>query len=186
MPGMSTTTTLPLSFVAGTTVKFTLSSTDYPASGGWTAKLYLAGKSVITPVTGSASGDDFSFTLSSAVTSALKAGAYSWRILATKAGEVYAAATGTVTVEADLAQAGEGDAQAWAEKALDLIEARLLGRYSEDMESFAVAGRSVAQIPQRELLAVRDKLREEIRLAGAGGQFVRDVRVTFSGTVNET
>ena len=184
MPGMSNT--MPLSFAAGTTVKLTLSSAEYPADAAWTAKLYVAGRSVIVPVVGVASGADFTFTLSATVTAALLPGAYSWRVLATKSGEVYQADTGTVTVLQDLAQAGEGDAQSFAEKALMLVEARLLGRYLEDMESFQVAGRAVSQIPQKELLAVRDRLAEEIRLAGAGGQFIRDVRVTFSGTVNET
>lgn len=177
---------MPLEFVAGTTVKFTLSSGDYPANAGWTAKLYFAGKSVIVPLVGTASGADFAFTMSATVTAALKPGAYQWRVLATKAGEVYTAESGTVDVLQDLSQAGEGDAQTFAEKALALVELRLLGRYVEDMESFAVAGRVVSQIPQSELLAVRDRLREEIRLAGAGGQFIRDVRVTFSGTVNES
>lgn len=178
-------TTMPDSFAAGTTVKFTSTFSDYPANGGWTATLYLAGISVLAPVTGSAVNESFQFTLAAANTKALKPGSYKWRITCQSGAEIYTAASGLVSVDQDLAQAGETDAQTFAEKALALVEARLLGRYTDDMESFSIAGRAVSQIPQRELLDVRDRLSEEIRMSKANGKFIRDVRVIFSGTGGE-
>lgn len=178
-------TTMPNSFCAGTTVDLLLSYADYPASAGWSASLYLAGASVLTPVTGVPTGNAYAFTMTASNTKLLKAGTYKWRVVCQLNGNVYVADSGIVMVEQDLAQAGESDAQTFAEKALALVEARLLGRYLEDMESFSIAGRAVSQIPQRELLDVRDRLMEEIRMSKAGGQFIRDVRVIFSGVRSE-
>jgi hypothetical protein len=147
--------------------------------------LYLVGASVIAPLVGTPNGSGFDFTLPASTTAPLKAGVYKWTERASKGGEVFVAASGTATVEADVAAMGAGDGQSWEEKALALVEARLLNRYSEDMETFAIGTRSVSQIPHNELLKVRDDLRERLRIAG-GGAFLRTVRATFTGTQGET
>lgn len=183
---MATSTTWPTTFAAGTTVKATRSFSDYSASDGWSVTLYVVGASVMSPVVGSANGSSFDFTMTATATAGLLPGTYVWRELASKAGENYIADSGTFVVSADVRTLGAGDAQSFEEKALALVEARLLARYSEDMETFAIAGRSVAQIPHDELLAIRDSLIERIRLRNAGSSFVRDVLVRFTGTGAES
>lgn len=182
MPEMANT--MPDKIFAGTTVKMTLGYGDYPAAT-WSAKLYMAGISVLAPVSGVPNGNDFDFTISAANTKQLKAGTYKWRVVCQSGADVFVADSGVVTIEQDLEQAGETDAQSFAERALALVEARLLNRYVEDMESFQIAGRAVSQIPHNELLEVRDRLLEEIRMSKAGNQFMRDVRVVFSGVRHE-
>lgn len=182
---MANDTTWPTGFAAGTTVKATRTHSAYPATDGWSLTLYLVGVSVIAPLAGTPNGSGFDFTLPATVTAALKAGTYRWVERATKGAEAFDAETGTVVVSANVAGMGAGDGQAWEEKALALVEARLLARYSEDMETFQIGSRTVAQIPHDELLGVRDSLIERLRIA-SGGAFIRDVRATFTGTGAET
>jgi len=182
---MANDTTWPERFTAGTTVKATRTHASYPATDRWSLTLYMVGVSVITPLAGTPSGSGFDFTLSATVTAALKAGTYKWVERATKAAEKYEAASGVLVVDADVAQMGAGDGQTYEEKALMLVEDRLLKRYSEDMETFQIGSRTVAQIPHDELAAVRDSLIERLRIA-SGGAFIRDVRATFTGTGAET
>jgi hypothetical protein len=178
--------TLPDSFPAGTTVKFSASSSSYP-SPAWAMALQVAGASVLRKA-GSASvpAGGFDFVLTAVDTAALVPGTYSYRLVVSKSGEVYEFERGVFEVLRDFSAAGEGDAQAWAEKALKLVEDRLLERYSEDMETFAIGSRTVAQIPKAELEATRARLIEEIRLAKAGGEFIREVRATFTDVSSES
>lgn len=182
---MANDTDWPERFTAGTTVKVTRTHSAYPATSGWSLTFYLTGIDVITPVTGTPNGTGFDFTLSATVTAKLRAGTYRWTERAVSGAEKYTAESGVLVVDADPAQMGATDGQSWEEKALALVEARLLGRYSEDMESFQIGTRVVTQIPHKELLAVRDDLKERLRVAG-GGSFIREVRAAFTGTDSET
>lgn len=176
---------MPSSFVAGTTVKYTVTHDAYPANDGWGLVLYMAGVNIITPVTGSATGRAFLVTLTSTITAALGAGNYQWREVVTKSGESYIAASGVVTVAADIMTASAGSMQAWEEKALAVVEAALLGRLNADQQSFQIAGRAVTKIPIAELLEIRAKLRGSIAAQSLSGQFGREVRVQFTGTERE-
>lgn len=176
---MTTLTSIPDRFSAGSTVKYVRSFAAYPTSDGWALTLYLAGKSSLS-VAAVVANNQFEFTLTAAQTGSLQPGLYAWTERVSKAGEVYDAASGQLTVEVDLSNAGPGDAQTWAERTLALVEARIEDRLPKDMESYQIAGRSVVNIPASELFKLRAQLRAEVARERNPGGFGQ--RITFRFT----
>jgi hypothetical protein len=177
---VGTLTALPEAFAAGTTVKYTRSFSDYPASAGWTAKLHLAGVTVLT-VESDADGASFVFTLAATATADLKPGNHLWREIVEKAGEKFIAASGMVRVEPDVEAATAGSLQGWEEAQLAVVEAALAGRLTSDMESYQIAGRAIVKIPASELLKLRNQLRAAVNAQSRPGRMGPTVVVEFSG-----
>src|SRR5690348_5616749 len=125
-------TALPATIDAGTTVRYTRTLGAYPASAGWTLKLYLAGASVVN-VDGVPDGDNFIVTIPAGTTATLLKGTYAWTERVTKSGEIYDAAAGTVLVRPNVATASAGDFQSWAEKTLPIVEAAIAGQLDDGM-----------------------------------------------------
>lgn len=171
-------TDMPDMFHAGTTVKYTRSDDRYPANDGWALTLYFAGVSVLTPIAGVASGTNFTVTIPAVKTKELLPGDYQWRELASKAGDSYVVAAGTVTVVQNLAAAGAGDAEPLDVILLRLVEQRLTGRLTEDMERYQIGGRTIDRIPVKDLFRYRDVLTARIRALRHPGEFGVDVVVT--------
>lgn len=176
-----TLTEIPSAITSGTTVRYTATRSDYPANAGWSLKLYLAGLSVTDAIVGVASGASFVFTLTPEITRPLKPGLYQWRELASKAGDVYVAAQGTVQIEPDITAAGAGDMLSQAQRELQVCELAILGRLTDDLQSFQIAGRMVAKIPITELIKIRDALRDTVRAEKHSGRWGQEVRVQFTG-----
>ena len=166
---MTALTQLPTSFAAGTTVTYTRTIPDYPATAGWTLSLRLSGIDVLAQ-NATASGADYVVTLTAAATAPLHAGLYVFEERVTKGAEVYTVASGNVTVTANLATAGAGDLQSWDEKTLAVVEAALAGRLTSDLESYQIAGRAVTKIPIKDLLELRNQLSARVaRMKNNGG-----------------
>lgn len=181
-----TLTEMPGSFAAGTTLEYTRSDGNYPASQGWTMKLYLAGK-VSLNIAATASGDNFIVLLPSsgggASTDDLSPGLYKWVERFTKSGKDYDVNEGYVTVEPNMSAATGNSLQLHLEKVLELIEARIEGRMASgaDMDSYQVDSVAVSKIPWDELMDARNRVKEQLRSIAAGGQFSRPVLITFTG-----
>jgi hypothetical protein len=182
---MSELTAVPRSFTAGTTVKFTLSFSDYPADAGWNLAFFLAGLNVIEPVSGVANGSAFDVTLSATASGKLQAGNYQWQVLVTKSGETYLAAAGVLEVLPNIASAKAGDLQTWEERTLQVVEAVLEDRLPADQQAYQIAGRAVTKMPIAELMNLRAALKNAVRAQKAPGSFMTPVRVGFSGTASE-
>lgn len=170
----------PASFPAGTTVDMLRSHADYRASDGWALTFLLAGPSVAS-ANGVAEGDGFRITLDAATTAALAPGRYHWTERAAKAGDVYEAAGGTLVVEPNLATATAGSLQSSNEKFLALVELRLEGRITDDMESYQVGGRALTRVPLSELMTLRAKLRAAVARERGGGRLGRLHQLHFRG-----
>lgn len=179
-------TEIPDTITAGTTVRYTATRSDYPASSGWTAKLYVSGASVTGGQDGVASGAAFIFTLTPAITAPLKPGMYQWSEIYTKAGEQYVGASGTLTVVANIAAAGAGDMLTFEQRALIIVQAAIEGRLTSDMEAFSIAGRAVTKISMPDLMRIRRELRAEVKSQTNPGRFMEEVRFSFPGTSSET
>jgi hypothetical protein len=169
---MTTLTSLPESFAAGTTVAYTRTLTDYPANGGWTLSLVLNGIDRLAK-NAAANGADHAMTLLAAETSPLRAGLYTFEERVTKSPEVYTVSSGQVTVTANLTTAAVGELQSWEEKTLAVVEAALEGRLASDLESYQIAGRAVTKIPAKELMAIRNELSARVARMKNGGQIGR-------------
>lgn len=88
------------------------------------------------------------------------AGAWSWSLRATNGGVTQTVARGTLNILADPASA---DARSHAERMLDAIEALLEGRATKDVNSYAIAGRSLQHMTAEELMNWRSHYRAEVK-----------------------
>ena len=173
---------LPESFAAGTTVKYRRRFSDYPAGGGWTLRLHLAGASVLAK-TAAADGDDFVLTIAAEDTAgAFAPGLYKWvERVSNVGGEVYEVASGTVTVLPNLAEATEGSEQEWVERAITALKAHIEGRLPAGMESYQIAGRAVSKIPVKEAVALLATFESRLARLRNPDFVTRPVLVSFTG-----
>lgn len=175
---MDALSAMPESFAAGTTVKLRRTHELYPASDGWGLILYVTGAQVVNAVA-VAAGDSFDITLSAAATGALSPGTYAWTERVIKAGEVADAASGFVTVTRNLAAAGPGDAQSFAEKTLPLVRAAIEAIVTGRMASYQVPGRGAEYLNLDELRKLEGELVADIRRARSGGRIGRQHLIDF-------
>lgn len=176
-----TTPTLPAKLHTGQTLEVTVSDSEYPATGGWSARLVLnprAGGTLIT-VNSSADGNDHLLRAAPAATAAWAAGAYGWEIWALSAADQYRLNGGQITVAAGLLSAAAGaDLRTQAERDLEAITAYLGGKASAAVESYTIAGRSLRSYPMPDLLMLQSRLRRDVAAeraadslaAGLGGR----------------
>ena len=119
---METLTALPETIAAGTTVAYTKTVADYPATDGWTLTLEIAGEKLLS-VEADANGGDYDVTISAEQSATLTAGTYYFAEKVEKAGEVHRVGSGRVTVEPNLATALAGDLQSPNERMLKALNA---------------------------------------------------------------
>lgn len=171
-------TDLAASLIAGDTWDWTKSDSNYPASV-WSVTYQFENSTGAFSVTGTANGEDHSFSIDASTTATYRAGKYRWHARATSGATVKTFAAGWLTVEADIAAAGNMDVRSWAQRTLDAVEATLEGRATRDQMSMSIAGRSMSRIPLAELMQLRDRLRAEVRIEEQGEKagLGRNIRV---------
>src|SRR6185437_291432 len=93
---------------AGDTLKWTRSFCDYSAADGWTLayRFMSAGAKFDIDAAQDGDGAGFAVDVDAATSADYTAGVYRWIGRVSKDGEVYTVAEGTVTVLADIADAG--------------------------------------------------------------------------------
>jgi hypothetical protein len=163
---------------AGDTAKWLKSLPAYPASAGWALSYELVSAANRYTFAAVPDGDEFLVTVAAAVTTTWVPGAYAWRARVSQSGEVFTVGEGHLTVDPSFGAAV--DARGHARRTLDAIEAVLENRASSATAEYQIAGRSLKYIPIPELLALRDRYRQEVgreeaaaRLGGAGRIYVR-------------
>jgi hypothetical protein len=112
----------PTSIMAGDTIPWTKSLSDYPASAGWALSyaFRLQQGAGVLNVTASASGDNFAATITAAQSALMTAGIWIWSSYVTKTTERYHISSGTLTVSPNLAAIDYAiDLRSSAKKALD-------------------------------------------------------------------
>lgn len=149
----------------GTTVKVTRGWNDFPANGGWTAKVYMVGASSVlnagSGVSGTPNGANFDFALTP-VNTDLVPGDYRWEVRVTNGTDEYVAEYGKLAVLASLESAAAGSVLSKAEAELAAIEAEIAIRHSDDVQESSIQGRSMVNIPIEQLYKRRETLREEV------------------------
>lgn len=179
-------TSEPQSFTRGDTVKWTKALGDYTPAGGWTLKYYFTDTRNRVEVTATDNGDGAHLVVMARTDSVkLNAGRANWQAVVTKAAEQFTVGAGVCDVVGGLAAAAQAiDLRTPARKALEAIEARLAGKTDWDTLSVTLPnGRSIARLSPQELLATRDKLRDEVRVEeqGEAAGLGRYLRVRFGG-----
>lgn len=158
-----TQTTEPTDIVAGTTLAFTKSLADYPASSGWALSYVLVNAAGRQTFNASAAGSDFAVTVAASTTQDWAAGTYSLQGFVTKSGETFTVVNTTMKVLPNVVTGSGGvDTRSHAKKVLDALEALLEGKASQDQKSLTIAGRSISRMDVKDLLDWRDKYRAEV------------------------
>lgn len=171
---------IPAQFVAGDTVEFTDSYEDYPASDGWTLTYVLRGASSLN-ATGTADGDEWTVTFSANQTALLQPGRYEYAAFVSLDGERYTVANGRVDVRPNLITAMAGDKVSRLEKLVAVLDEAILGRYTDDMQSFSISGRNLTLIPISELRMHRGEYARELwRLKNPQGNPRKEYRFKFT------
>ena len=156
-----TPTTEPDRLIAGDTAKWLKTLADYPATDGWALSYVLANTSGAITILASASGADHLVNVSAGTTNGWNAGTYQMRARVSKAGEVYTIATQSIVIEPAFSTAI--DARSNARKILEAVEAALLGTATANMLEYEIAGRRLKRYSLPDLLALRDRMRLEVR-----------------------
>jgi len=145
---MDELTELPKSFVAGDTVEYRRTFSDFPANDGWTLEAFIRGEKTIN-ATVTTDGADFLVSYSATDTAKLdKPGIHKASERVTKAGKSYTIWSSPVDVSLNLSTAVNGEAQSWNERVLAALKDRYLGRVFEDLEAYGLPDNvTVARIP---------------------------------------
>ena len=172
-------TDMPTTLVSGTTVTYTRSTSDYPATAGWTNTLYIAGPNLIVPLAGTPSGADFVFTLTAEITSALAAGDYHWEERAVKTGEYKVVASGLLTILPNIANATAGSMGTHEERMVGLLTTLIEKRVGEDMSQYTIAQRQAVREDLAKLTALRASMVSAVAQQKRPGRFGREVTASF-------
>jgi hypothetical protein len=178
---------VPASLIAGTTWKWTDSPGDFPTSDGWALEYRISGPAYLAAAA-TVVGNDYSVTITDEASSALPPGLYQWRAFASKAGEVYPVANGTIEVVANPSAAG--DTRTFAAKQLEKVEAEIAARFNTGStklgsahEDYTIDGRSLTKISMNDLQLMRARLSAEVARERAGGGMLPPFEAAF-GTVS--
>lgn len=172
---------VPAELIAGDTWAFMRAYGDYEAPT-WTATIYLEMSGAAFSQAATADGSSHLFTISAATSAGKKAGRYRWWVRVTDGSTSTTVEDGWLDVRPDPASTGTRDHRTWARRTLDAVEATLEGRATSDQLATTIRDRSISRIPLPELMALRDKLRQEVRTEekGEAAALGRNIKVRFN------
>lgn len=162
-------TTEPLEIVVGDFIQWkrTDLGVDYPNdqyTATYVARITGGGASEIT-LTGTASGNDYLFSVDSATSADFVAGYYHWQleIVRNSDSERLVLERGTFEAIVDL-DVNNVDPRTHAEIMVDKIEAVLQNRADADVANYSIQGRSLVKLSIDDLLRWRDYYRNELAM----------------------
>lgn len=155
-------------FRAGDTLSWTKSSSDYPATDGWTAKYRLSGLGGQIDLTAAADGADFLFTIQANTSADYVAGAYSYAGWVEKgtgpALEKHTLWSGTIDILQDLsALEGASDQRSIARRTLERIDAAILRHATNPVEELEINGRRYKYPSMADLIRFRQTYEKAVR-----------------------
>jgi len=151
----------PSEIVAGDTLKFKKSLSDYPATA-WILTYYLLKSGTQITFSGTADGTDHLINVTNITTAAWVAGIYKYESYISKTGERYKISSGTIEVKPNLATQTSGyDTRSHVKKVLDAIESLLEGKASRDAINITINGQSISKLTPQEVREWRNEYRSQ-------------------------
>lgn len=148
--------TTPNKILAGDTLSFVNTISEYSDDDGYTANFVLNSASVEYSFAASGVGTEFTFAQTAAQTALWVAGKYTYLIYSAKAAERFTIERGEIDIKADIVGAGGVDVRTHAQKVLDAICAVLEKRASSDQRDFQLAGGvSISKLDHGDLLSFK-------------------------------
>ena len=178
---MSVPITEPTRFQAGDTISWQKTISDYPASAGWTLKYILvsSGKTPIS-IDSTASGSDHLISVSAVTSAAYVPAVYHWTAYVQSLTERKTLFSGVLEILPNPATVTSAtDPRTHAEKALEVLEAAILGKLTTSMAEYEIAGRRVKNYTLKEMIELRAIYRSEVRRQRGGSAAVA-IPVRFS------
>ena len=176
---------IPSRITQGVTVELSGSVTDYPASD-YTLTVVFVASGNQTSVEAVADGDDYTLTLSKAVTAAMAVGVHHWQAFVSDATERFKVGEGEVQVVLDYAiMSGGFDARSTLRQQVEAIRAVLAGVATDDQKKKKYADREIERFDRADLISIYKFLKQELKsedraAAVANGKtFGGRVRVRF-------
>lgn len=168
-------TTEPTKLRAGDTWQWRREDlSDWPASS-YTLTYYVRNAASHFNITAAADGDNFAVSVPMATTAGYTAGEYDWYAFVSDGSERYQIDAGRFEVLPDVSAAAAYDGRGWAKQMLDLVEAALLSRATDDqldVINTTLGDRGLSR-DRGGLIALRSQLqaeakREEAAIYGTG------------------
>lgn len=151
---------IPDKIQAGDSLQFTDSLTNYDAAT-WTLTYTLINENLRVSFSSTASGSDHYTNVAPATTAKWTKGTYKYLATVSDGSDRFTVGSGTVRILADILE--PSDQREHCEKVLDAIEAVIEGKATLDQSSYSIAGRSLSRYSPAELLAWRDKYKQEVK-----------------------
>ena len=155
----------PLSLIAGDSVQWKITDTDYPADDGWVLSYKLVSPAGVITLSSIADGSSHLVAIAAADTAAYVAGLYTWHRQFTKAADRITTSKGLIDIQDDVATLTALDGRTHARKMLDAIEAALEGSATANqLHVLSVSGvdRSMQQDASK-LILLRNKYQIEVK-----------------------
>lgn len=153
-------TTEPLKVTAGDTLTWRRNDfSNYLPADGWALSYVLINAEGKITINAATSGTGYLITVAAAISADYTAGLYKWQAYVTNSGtgERVNVGKGSIEVLPNFSAAATYESRSVVKQTLDAIEAVILGRASQDQESYAIMGRQLKRTPIEELLKLRDK-----------------------------
>jgi hypothetical protein len=149
MPYQKVFDDVPAALVAGDSVSWKKSFSDYPAPT-WVISYALVKADKQLTITGTADGTAHLVEVAATVTAAYPAGLYAFQEYVTKAAtsERYKTGEGEINILPDYAQASAKslETRSFAKQVVDTLEPIILGKVAKDTINYAIAGRSLTSM----------------------------------------
>lgn len=154
----------PASIVAGDTLAWRKTLSDYPAGDGWVLGYRLINAAGKIDITTAADGDDHLVGVSAATSADYAPGDYTWTSHVTLGAARHTVEQGRITIRPNLAGASGGlDIRSTAKKTLELLDAALIAHGANAWTGeYEIAGRRMKFRSPGDFLAMRDKLKAEV------------------------
>lgn len=137
---------------------------DFPAPT-WTLKYWFKrmGGTDKFSITAAANGSGHRVDVAPATTASYVADDYTWVAVAGDGTDSHEVDRGTLKILPRYDQDQALDDRTHAKKVLEAIEAVIESRATKDQEEYTIHGRSLKRTPLKDLLALRDEYRAEVR-----------------------
>ena len=175
---------VPAVIVQGDTVTWTSRNITYPSTDGWTLTytLQITGTAHTVVAVGNSDGS-YTATIPSTVSATYAGGNYRFQGVVTSGSDRHTVEQGTLFVELDFATNPDANSESEVKRALDAVEANLLGKATSDQQSYTIQGRSLTRYSIEELQSLRDyyQRRYDRELAEEGLKVKKTIQVSFLG-----
>ena len=150
----------PKRITAGESLSWSAFFADFPAGDGWSLRYTLVAAGEKITIDASADADAFLVEVAATDAAAYVAGKYQYQAHVSKGEERYKVDSGAIEIVADFATLAEGvDSRPWIDRAIEALEAAIVGRAGKTQLMQTVGGVQVQHMALDTQLSVLTRLK---------------------------